>query len=145
MLTEEGRIEACDTRRGVANDTLIRRFPNGITHFVEITKDPAHEVVLIYQDILVSGRTPGELKHLSTRRKRNHRDSVSSGERTRNSPNHIPAREGWCCRTTDLNVMEVTKEKDRRRTWKWSTTEGDSPVIEIVLSSSLFLSTMGYD
>ncbi len=30
----------------------------------------------------------GELKHLSTRRKRNQiRDSVSSGERTRNSPN----------------------------------------------------------
>ena len=30
----------------------------------------------------------GELKHLSTRRNRNQfRDSVSSGERTRNSPN----------------------------------------------------------
>lgn len=29
---------------------------------------------------------PGELKHLSTRRKRNRRDSVSSGERKRISP-----------------------------------------------------------
>ena len=33
------------------------------------------------------GRAPGELKHLSTPRKRNQRDSVSSGERTRRSPN----------------------------------------------------------
>ena len=32
-------------------------------------------------------RAPGELKHLSTSRKRNHRDSVSSGERTRKSLN----------------------------------------------------------
>jgi hypothetical protein len=32
----------------------------------------------------------GELKHLSTRRNRNQfRDSVSSGERKRNSPNQI--------------------------------------------------------
>ena len=29
---------------------------------------------------------PGELKHLSTRRKGNQRDSVSSGERTRTRP-----------------------------------------------------------
>ncbi|PKL46456.1 MAG: hypothetical protein CVV39_07215 [Planctomycetes bacterium HGW-Planctomycetes-1] len=35
-----------------------------------------------------SGRQPGEVKHLSTRRKRNQsRDSVSSGERKRNSQN----------------------------------------------------------
>jgi hypothetical protein len=34
-----------------------------------------------------AGGAPGELKHLSTPRKRKHRDSVSSGERTRTSPN----------------------------------------------------------
>ena len=34
----------------------------------------------------LSGSKPGELKHLSTRRKRNRRDSVSSGERKRISP-----------------------------------------------------------
>ena len=33
------------------------------------------------------GSERGELKHLSTRRKRNQRDSVSSGERKRNSLN----------------------------------------------------------
>lgn len=32
VLTEEGRIKACDNRRGVANDTLIRWSPNGETH-----------------------------------------------------------------------------------------------------------------
>jgi hypothetical protein len=32
------------------------------------------------------GREPGELKHLSNRRNRNQRDSLSSGERTGNSP-----------------------------------------------------------
>ena len=32
------------------------------------------------------GRQPGELKHLSNRRNRNQRDSLSSGERTGNSP-----------------------------------------------------------
>ena len=37
---------------------------------------------------------PGELKHLSTLRKRNHRDSLSSGERNGNSLNLVfPARE----------------------------------------------------
>ena len=38
---------------------------------------------------------PGELKHLSTRRKRNQtRDSLSSGERTGKSPNRGVLR---CC------------------------------------------------
>ena len=32
------------------------------------------------------GGEPGELKHLSNRRNRNQRDSLSSGERTGNSP-----------------------------------------------------------
>ena len=39
------------------------------------------------------GSQPGELKHLSTRRKRNQkRDSVSSGERKRKSPNRETLR-----------------------------------------------------
>ena len=33
------------------------------------------------------GSVPGEVKHLSTQRNRNKIDSVSSGERKRNSPN----------------------------------------------------------
>ena len=32
-------------------------------------------------------KTPDELKHLSSRRKRNQRDSLSSGERNGRSPN----------------------------------------------------------
>ena len=35
---------------------------------------------------------PGDLKHLSTLRKRNHRDSLSSGERRGNSLNLFSAR-----------------------------------------------------
>jgi hypothetical protein len=40
------------------------------------------------------GRAPGELKHLSTPRKR---DSLSSGERKGNSPNHIHAKAFMRC------------------------------------------------
>src|SRR6266851_5663155 len=39
---------------------------------------------------IAGGREPGELKHLSTQRKRDH--SASSGERTRNSPNRASGR-----------------------------------------------------
>ena len=54
---------------------LIRRYPNGATRWFE---EPS---------LLWEGKR-GELKHLSSRRKRKQcSDSVSSGERTRNSPN----------------------------------------------------------
>ena len=42
------------------------------------------------------GREPGELKHLSTPRKRE--DALSSGERTGQSPNHDGVRAGMRCR-----------------------------------------------
>ena len=42
-------------------------------------------------DRFTAGATPGELKHLSTRRKRKRIDSVSSGERKRKSPNRLRA------------------------------------------------------
>ena len=32
MLTEEGRIKACETRRVAANEALIRWCPNGVIH-----------------------------------------------------------------------------------------------------------------
>lgn len=56
---------------------LIHRCPNGATHHVE--------------DMIPFRRGKrGELKHLSSRRKRKQvSDSVSSGERTRNSPNQL--------------------------------------------------------
>jgi hypothetical protein len=60
----------------------------------------------------------GELKHLSTRRNRNQfRDSVSSGERTRNSPNHagLPV---WGCRSPMWDQRYITEQygkADHRR------------------------------
>ena len=48
------------------------------------------QVILHYRAISSFEDTPGELKHLSTQRKRKIIiDSVSSGERKRNSPNHL--------------------------------------------------------
>ncbi len=41
-----------------------------------------------------NGREPGELKHLSNRRKRNQRDSLSSGERTGKSPLSVLSSSG---------------------------------------------------
>ena len=50
-------VVGCDKLRGVAEQTLIRKCPNGATQYVE--------------DVLsFRGGEPGELKHLSTRRKR---------------------------------------------------------------------------
>ncbi len=39
------------------------------------------------REFIAAGSERGEVKHLSTRRKRNYRDSLSSGERTGISPN----------------------------------------------------------
>lgn len=44
-----------------------------------------HEKVFVTESIGYKGK-PGELKHLSNRRKGHQRDSVSSGERTRTRP-----------------------------------------------------------
>ena len=51
-------VTSCDKLRGGANIRYIRRFPNGATHHDE--------------DVVSRSNTegkPGELKHLSTRRK----------------------------------------------------------------------------
>ena len=45
----------------------------------------------------VTGGEPGELKHLSTPRKRE--DALSSGERTGQSPNRVGVRAGMRCRS----------------------------------------------
>ena len=50
-------VTSSDKLRGGANNRYIRRFPNGATHLVE---DQVHREV----------SKPGELKHLSNRRKR---------------------------------------------------------------------------
>lgn len=48
----------------------------------------SHVLSLLPEHIGIE-REPGELKHLSNRRKRNRRDSASSGERTRKSLNQL--------------------------------------------------------
>ena len=53
---EEGR-DKLRKAAGIGTYNLIRRYPNGATHYVE---DIVHRKV----------GEPGELKHLSTRRKR---------------------------------------------------------------------------
>ena len=50
-------VVSCDKLRGAAHERYIRRFPNGTTCYTE--------------GVSPSNRSqPGELKHLSTRRKR---------------------------------------------------------------------------
>ena len=58
-------VVACDKPRGVSKQTLIRGFPNGETHC-----PPLQESVSAPEYIGCGGE-PGELKYLSTRRKRN--------------------------------------------------------------------------
>ena len=50
-------VTSCDKLRGGANNLYIRRFPNGETHLDE-------------DQVSRKGGEPGELKHLSNRRKR---------------------------------------------------------------------------
>ena len=47
VLTEEGRIKACDNRRGGANDPLIRWSPNGETHHSANEWEPPMKLYLV--------------------------------------------------------------------------------------------------
>src|ERR1700712_1846361 len=61
---------------------------------------------------------PGELKHLSTRRKGHQRDSVSSGERTRTRPMlfQVFIRTGWKAGPQRVTApYEAKLEKDTSR------------------------------
>ena len=56
------------------------------------------------------GEEPGEVKHLSTRRKRNRRDTLSSGERKGHSPN-LPSASRQALLGEGLrDSLEVTAE-----------------------------------
>ena len=77
LLEAKKDVTSCDKLRGGANIHYIRGFPNGATRTDEVGT-PCRK----------AGGKPGELKHLSTRRKRKQEsDSLSSGDRTGNSPN----------------------------------------------------------
>ena len=65
--------EDCHKLRGVVNQALIRRYPNGETYL-------RRPEIFISEYIGYESERP-ELKHLSRARKRKQSDSLSSGER----------------------------------------------------------------
>ena len=89
---------------------LIHRCPNGATHHVE-------------DMILREESKRGELKHLSSRRKRKQAsDSVSSGERTRNSPNRL------CYGTVGVVGPDIKPTGEKSNDLGKSAIDGESPV-----------------
>ena len=81
---------------------------------------------------------PRELKHLSTWRKRKQfSDSLSSGERTRKSPN--PPDYGQ----TGVVGLQCGLKSYNRTGLERPTKEGDSPVCEMSFIPSSILSTAG--
>jgi len=56
-------VDSCVKLRGAAKQAVIRRCPNGKTHY--------SEPVVAHDEYIVVGSEPRELKHLSTSRKIN--------------------------------------------------------------------------
>ena len=86
-----------------------------------------------------AGSERGELKHLSTRRKRTRRDSASSGERTRNSLNRAGVIACRRCRCGVAGPSVLSAERTRSykslpkpNALERAATEGDRPVRESV-------------
>ena len=119
-----------DKPRGAVYRHYIRGWPNGETR----ASNPCTSV----HESIVYGGERGELKHLSTRRKRDY--SASSGERTRISPNQWSLLH-WGCRTQH---MEVTNRIVSRMRQESATIEGDSPVGKNNLTPAGHLSTTGH-
>ena len=101
-----------------------------------------------------AGSIPGEVKHLSTQRKRNRIDTLSSGERNGHSLNHLSINllvGGWGNRDETLEFLtsessieddvkdlkEVTNPNVSRTALERPTKEGDSPVSENIRTSVL--------
>ena len=94
---------SCDKLRGDANDRYIRRFPNGTTQYTEG---------------VLSARRPTQGTETSKylQEKKINNESLSSGERTGNSPNQggvLP----WGCRTTfrKRDQVESSGKMDQSR------------------------------
>ena len=124
-------VAACEKSRGGGKQPLIRECPNGET--------PVDELSRLYSEYIGVGRELGEVKHLSTQRKRNkftltlypsrsffgrdgiksQQDSLSSGERNGNSPNHSCLHE-WGCRAesafscNELQIVCIEKRVGKR-------------------------------
>jgi hypothetical protein len=104
---------------GSREQALIRGYPNGETRGGEPTTPRAESIGV--------RREPGELKHLSTQRKREH--FPSSGERKGSSPNLRSLLRGGC----RIWHMGVTKLVVSRRVW-------DSPPKKVIV---LYAKTAG--
>ena len=109
-------VVSCEKLRGVANELWSVDFRMGKPSALKMQSSTWVE------------REPGELKHLSNRRKRKQfSDSVSSGERKRNSPNLDTLVSGGC-RTTDEHFIEAESFgklnqrgwQSRKRKMKWN-------------------------
>jgi hypothetical protein len=123
-------VDHCVKPRGAVNRRYIRGWPNGETR----TTNRCASV----GEYIAYGRRPGELKHLSTQRKRDH--SASSGERTRISSNRWSLLQRGC-RTQH---MGVTNWIVSRIVLENRTAEGESPVGENNLAPAGHLSTTGH-
>jgi len=76
LLEAKKDVISCDKLRGLANTIRSADFRMGQPVWLKASHPPK------------GGSKPGELKHLSNRRRRKQfSDFASSGERTRNSPN----------------------------------------------------------
>ena len=106
---------------------MIRRCPNGGT--------PPGNARRVRPESIGADGKPGEVKHLSIRRKRNHRDSLSSGERKGKSPNfrHVKVKAVVTEGLKDAKGKTLNFPRDDRSQAKdleRSVKEGDSPVAE---------------
>ena len=87
-LRADERRDKLRKAAGSGKYTVIRRYLNGETHM--------RRPHVPYIESIGIRREPGELKHLSSRRKRKKTiDSVSSGERKRKSPNRDACISGF--------------------------------------------------
>ena len=114
-LRADERRDKLRKASGRSTYPMIRRYLNGETR----QRKP---LSACSEYIAVRGE-PGELKHLSTWRKRKKFDSVSSGERTRNRPNQWSLLRWGCGHTT---WMQYRKWRELES----SAIEGNSPVVE---------------
>ena len=123
-------VDHCDKPRGAVNRRYIRGLPNGETRTSNRCASANKSIVC--------RRKRGELKHLSTRRKRDY--SASSGERTRISSNRWSLLQRGC-RTQHMGVINQIASQ---MVLEKPTTEGDSPVDKSNLAPAGHLSTTGH-
>ena len=127
LLEAKKDVISCDKLRGLANTNRSADFRMGQPSWLKTSYLSARR-----------RSKPGELKHLSNRRRRKQfSDCASSGERTRRSPNHTDY--GQCGVVGPQHGLKRYSRTGLER----PTIEGDSPVYEISFIPSGILSTAG--